>query len=50
MSKQTRYLIQYNVDVVTDANELTMPLTIMPARAYGFALSKVKEFAVESSV
>ncbi|MBI70032.1 MAG: pyruvate oxidase [Phycisphaerae bacterium] len=38
------------VDVVTDANELTMPPSIMPARAYGFALSKVKELAVESSV
>ena len=38
------------VDVVTDPNELTMPPSIMPARAFGFALSKVKELAVESSV
>lgn len=38
------------VDVVTDPNELTMPPTLMPARAFGFALSKIKELAIESSV
>ena len=38
------------VDVVTDPNELTMPPELMPARAFGFALSKIKELAVESSV
>ncbi len=38
------------VDVVTDPNELTMPPKLMPARAFGFALSKIKELAVESSV
>ena len=38
------------VDVVTDPNELTMPPSIMPARAFGFALSKMKELVVSSSV
>jgi len=38
------------VDVVTDPNELTMPPELMPARAFGFALSKINELAVESSV
>ena len=38
------------VDVVTDANELTMPPELMPARAFGFALSKIKELVVSSSV
>jgi pyruvate dehydrogenase (quinone) len=38
------------VDVVTDPNELTMPPVLMPARAFGFALSKIKELAIESSV
>ncbi|MBC8201018.1 MAG: pyruvate oxidase [Planctomycetes bacterium] len=38
------------VDVVTDPNELTMPPEIMPARGFGFALSKIKELAVSSSV
>ena len=38
------------VDVVTDPNELTMPPNLMPARAFGFALSKIKELAIESSV
>ena len=38
------------VDVVTDPNELTMPPEIMPARAWGFAISKIKELVVSSSV
>jgi pyruvate dehydrogenase (quinone) len=38
------------VDVVTDPNELTMPPKLMPPRAWGFAISKIKELAVESSV
>lgn len=38
------------VDVVTDPNELTMPPGIMPARAWGFAISKIKELVVSSSV
>ena len=38
------------VDVVTDSNELTMPPEIMPARAWGFAISKIKELVVSSSV
>ena len=38
------------VDVVTDPNELTMPPEIMPARAWGFAISKIKELAVSTSV
>ena len=38
------------VDVVTDPNELTMPPKLMPARAWGFAISKIKELVVESSV
>lgn len=37
------------VDVVTDPNELTMPPKLMPARAWGFAISKIKELVVESS-
>lgn len=38
------------VDVVTDPNELTMPPELMPARAFCFALSKIKELAISSSV
>ena len=37
------------VDVVTDPNELTMPPELMPARGFGFALSKIKELAISSS-